>query len=71
MIKDVTGTELTPGRGGINCMGNGLHTDENGNAIECCCDECDYAMCCTENFSDDECAMCDDPFCPNVNRKPE
>ena len=43
---DVTGIELTPGNGGENCKGDGKHKDENGNLIECCCDECDYLICC-------------------------
>ena len=48
MIIDVTGIPLTPGNGGKDCLGNGLHTDECGNEIECCCEECDYLMICTE-----------------------
>ena len=48
MIVDVSGTVLTPGNYGEDCMGNGKHFDENGNLIECCCDECDYLICCTE-----------------------
>lgn len=46
MIIDVTGIELTPGNNGRNCLGNGQHSDKNGNTIECCCDECDYMLCC-------------------------
>ncbi len=45
MIIDVTGIVLTPGNGGEKCLGNGKHYD-NGEMIECCCDECDYLMCC-------------------------
>ena len=37
MIIDVTGTELTPGNFGRDCLGNGEHE-----GVECCCDECDY-----------------------------
>ena len=40
-IFDVTGIELTPGNGGINCLGN-------GNRIECYCDECDYFLLCND-----------------------
>ena len=47
MIIDVTGIELTPGNNGEDCKGNGKHLDENGNLIECCCDECNYMLCCT------------------------
>lgn len=46
MITDVTDIELTPGNSGKGCLGNGLHFDKNGNRIECCCDECDYALLC-------------------------
>lgn len=46
MIIDVTGVELTPGNGGKDCKGNGMHKDKDGNIIECCCDECDYMVLC-------------------------
>ncbi len=46
MIIDVTGIVLTPGNGGKDCLGDGEHTDEKGNRIECCCDECDYLQDC-------------------------
>ncbi len=42
--------KLTPGYEGKNCLGNGEHYDLYGNLIECCCDECDYAMVCFENI---------------------
>lgn len=38
-ILDITNITLTPGNNGNNCLGNGEHVDENGNNIECCCDE--------------------------------
>ena len=47
-ITDVTGVELTLGNI-TACLGNGEHFDENGNLIECCCDECDYLILCLEN----------------------
>ena len=50
MIIDITGIELTPGNGGKDCLGNGEHVDEKGNLIECCCDECDYLICCLEGY---------------------
>ena len=34
-----------PGNGGRNCPGNG-----NTEGVECCCDECDYLICCAEDF---------------------
>ena len=51
MIIDITGIILTPGNGGNDCLGNGEHTDENGNLIECCCDECDYYLECYPKFT--------------------
>ena len=39
---------LDPRNGGENCPGNGKHLDENGEIIECMCDECDYLMDCTD-----------------------
>ena len=54
MIIDITGIELTPGNNGKDCLGNGHHFDENGKPIECCCDECDYLLCCLseEDYED-------------------
>jgi len=46
MIIDVTGTELTPGNQGKDCLGNGKHE-----GIECCCDECSYMLCCYPQFA--------------------
>lgn len=46
MIIDISGIELLPGNRGSDCLGNGEHFDEFGNKIECCCDECDYMLCC-------------------------
>lgn len=50
MIIDVTGIELIPSNGGVDCPGNGEHKDEKGNYIECCCDECDYFLFCYEEY---------------------
>jgi hypothetical protein len=47
-IIDVTGIELTPGHPD-QCLGNGRHMNAEGEAIECCCDECDYLLLCTED----------------------
>ena len=70
MIIDITGIELTPGNGGKDCKGN-------GNFYECCCDECDYMLCCIdENWdvsdyvdlekihSEQDCKTCTDTECP-------
>ncbi|MBQ8538961.1 MAG: hypothetical protein IJ433_04855 [Ruminococcus sp.] len=67
MIIDITGVQLTPGNNGEDCKGNGKHLDENGILIECCCDECDYLLCCTSN--DVDCSKCTDANCPMRNKK--
>lgn len=61
MIIDITGTVLTPGNMGRNCMGNGTNPE-----AECCCDECDYMMCRMEEHDPMECLSCNDRNCPNV-----
>ena len=63
MIMDVTGVELTPGKGGVDCLGNGRHVGADGAPIPCCCDECDYLMCCCGMC---DCAECDDEECPRT-----
>ena len=66
MIIDITGIVLTPGNGGKDCLGNGMHVDENGNRTEWCCDECDYAICCYEpELFAACCEDCDDLDCPH------
>lgn len=67
MIIDVTGIELTPGNNGEDCKGNGKYLDENGNPIECCCDECDYLLCCTSDNVD--CNECLETDCPRKVKK--
>lgn len=59
MIIDITGTVLTPGSCGKDCLGNGLHPE-----FECCCDECNYFLCCMESHEMSECLRCKDPDCP-------
>lgn len=59
MIIDITGTELIPGNQGNDCPGNGLI-----HGVECCCDECDYVMCCLENHDPSVCLTCNDKDCP-------
>ena len=65
MIIDVTGTILIPGNNGKDCPGNGEIKDDNGEIIECCCDECDYFLCCFEEQGIDDCKNCLDPDCPH------
>ena len=60
MITDVTGIILIPGNQGENCPGNGANP-----AIECCCDECDYMLCCLEDDGSDRCIQCRDRECPH------
>ncbi len=69
MIIDITGIELTPGNLGKDCLGNGKHYSTNGSLIECCCDECDYFMCCTLEFSKAECKACSDIKCPRCLKR--
>ena len=60
MITYVTKIKLTPGNWGKDCLGNGKHYDEMGDLIECCCDECDYLMCCVY---ESRCKKCNDEQC--------
>lgn len=64
MIIDITGVELTPGNMGRDCPGNGLHT-----LYECCCEECDYMLCCLESHNPQECEHCKDLDCPRAGQK--
>ncbi len=64
MILDITGTMLVPGNLGRDCPGNG----EDGQA-ECCCDECDYMLCCTDLWKVADCEVCGDAACPRKNHK--
>lgn len=50
MVIDITGTILTPGNLGKDCMGNRQHPE-----TECCCEECDYMLCCLENHTSADC----------------
>ena len=59
MMIDITGIELTPGNCGKDCLGNGLHE-----GYECCCDECNYMMCCLPSHTKAECIICADDKCP-------
>ena len=60
MIIDSSGILLTPGNLGKDCLGNGTHDD-----IECCCDECDYMLCCLESHDPKACRNCRDLYCPH------
>ncbi len=62
MIMDGTGVVLTPGNDGKDCLGNGEHP-----GMECCCDECDYLLCCT---GDANCATCQNLDCPRNPKNP-
>ena len=60
MIIDITGTILTPGNYGNDCLGNGEHE-----GIECCCDECAYMLCCLQEHYPSRCPTCNDVDCPH------
>ncbi len=64
MIIDITGTILTPGYLGKDCLGNGTHPE-----YECCCDECDYMLCCSKLHDPLSCNFCNDSQCPRANNK--
>ena len=59
MIVDITGTILIPGEEGKDCPGN-----VENNPVACCCDECDYMMCCLPEHDETECLQCDVKDCP-------
>ena len=66
MIIDVTGTVLIPGNHGMDCPGNGL-TDWR----KCCCDECDYQLCCYGGAKYQDCLHCTDLSCPRASHPPD
>ena len=57
MLMDTTGTTLIPGNFGKDCPGNG----EQG--FPCCCEECDYYICCLNESDPDCCGLCSDEQC--------
>lgn len=50
---------LCPGDFGSSCPGSG---DTPG--VECCCDECDYLLCCTSADWRQHCPGCPETDCP-------
>ena len=66
MIIDISGTILTPGNQGRDCRGNGESA-----GIECCCEECDYMLCCLEDHNPEQCEICNDPDCPRSQMRKE
>lgn len=61
MIKDITGAVLVPGDLGQDCPGNGKTPE-----IECCCEECDYFLCCFDGTYPACCQKCTDSNCPRA-----
>ena len=59
MIIDATGIVLIPGNCGNECLGNWEFS-----GLNCCCEECDYMMCCLKTHDPKECLICDDKDCP-------
>ena len=47
MYIDITGIILIPGNHGSDCPGNGTVP-----GVECCCDECDFFLCCWDATED-------------------
>lgn len=66
MIIDVTGIELIPGEKGIHCPGNGTHKNSQGELLPCCCEECAYFLCCSEDHPKMECKTYQDKDCPRA-----
>ncbi len=60
MIIDVTGIPLIPGNCGKDCPGSWEYA-----GLNCCCDECDYIMCCQDAHTAEECQICSDQHCPH------
>ena len=58
MIVDITGTVLTPGNYGKECLGNGFNE-----GYACCCDECDFLLCCISDNWEQACVVCKDKDC--------
>ncbi|MBO7148685.1 MAG: hypothetical protein J6V93_02405 [Clostridia bacterium] len=65
MLLDYSGIILNQGYGGKNCRGNGEHYNDDGMLIDCCCDECDYLMCCLKIQGYGDCKRCKDTVCPS------
>lgn len=61
MIIDITGTVLVPGNYGKDCPGNGEVP-----GVECCCNECDYMICCFGPYDSNKCKNCTNKDCPRV-----
>ena len=66
MIIDITGVLLVPGNCGKACPGNGKFINPYGSIVECCCDECDYAICYLPEHNAEDCKSCTDKYCPNA-----
>ena len=64
MLMDITGTILFPGNAGKDCPGNGEAAE-----VECCCDECDYLICCTVDPGMERCKECGNADCPRCGRE--
>lgn len=61
MIIDITGIVLIPGNCGKDCPGSWELA-----GYDCCCDECDYMLCCLESHDAQECLQCGDKDCPRA-----
>ena len=57
-MKDI---RLIPGNEGKDCPGNGTVQ-----GIEIQCDECDFLMCCIQEYSPNGCEGCNIDYCPGI-----
>ena len=62
MIVNENQIVLLPGNEGKDCLGNGTHTDKNGEMV-CLCDECDYMLCCFPEYGGEVCENCPEENC--------
>lgn len=65
MFLDIPDNLLFPGNKGKNCIGNGEHKNKYGVLIDCCCENCNYFLCCYEDNVD--CSNCEEINCRNYH----
>ncbi len=63
-MMDAAGMKWIPGNQGTDYPGNGCDA-------ECCCDECDYMLCCLDTHQPHICKTGADIRCPHAGKSPE